>query len=143
MRPFQITVHALPDSAKPGPAISLDGRALATLEIAPAALGTPFGISFEEAQSRIERLPRSNVEPDGSLFYGSAAGEPPWHIDGNLFDRNGRLLFVDLKGSLPAEEFDKILSALGWPQTRLVFQLVREAIFLDEPEFRRWAEETA
>jgi hypothetical protein len=28
---------------------------------------------------------------------------------------------------------------LGWPQTPLVFQLVREAVFLDEAEFRRWA----
>ena len=29
--------------------------------------------------------------------------------------------------------------ALGWPATALVFQLVQEAILLDEPEFRSWA----
>ena len=104
-----------------------------------AALSTPFGISFEEAAERLGQLPRSCVEPDGSFFYASAQGQPPWQVDGNLFDRNGRLLFVDLKGNCPPEEFDRLLSALGWPGTAMAFQLVREAVLLDEAEFRRWA----
>jgi len=32
--------------------------------------------------------------------------------------------------------FDELLHSLGWPETPLVFQLVREAVLLDETEFR-------
>ena len=60
-------------------------------------------------------------------------------MEGNLFDRNGRLLFADLKGSCPDEKLDRLLSAFGWPGTAVMFQLVREAVFLSEPEFRRYA----
>ncbi len=136
---FHITIHARPDDVRPGPAIEFSGRTVATLDVLRASLSVAFGISFEEAVELLEKLPRSCVEPDGSFFYGSPAGEEPWQVDGNLFDRNGRLLFVDLKGTCPAEEFDRILTAIGWPQTRLVFQLVREAVLLEEAEFRRWA----
>jgi hypothetical protein len=163
MYTFYVTIHALPDAAKPGATIVLGRKGVrnqfanltseeaigterelvpdtfSTLDIPPAALSIPFGISFEEAAERLSQLPRSCVEPDGSFFYGSAQGEPPWQVDGNLFDRNGRLLFVDLKGDCPPEEFDRLLAAIGWPDTRLAFQLVREAVLLEEAEFRRWA----
>jgi hypothetical protein len=82
-------------------------------------------------------------EPDGSFVWTSPSNEPAWQVDGNLFDRNGRVLFVDLKGSCPGDQFDRLLSALGWPATPLVFQLVREAVFLDEAEFRRYAASSA
>ncbi len=65
--------------------------------------------------------------------------EPHWQVEGNLFDRAGRLLFADLKGACPDEQLDQLLAALGWPATPLMFQLVREAVFLAEPEFRRYA----
>lgn len=139
MYTFHVTIHAMPEAAKPGVSVELSGGAFATLDVPPAALSTPFGISFEEAAERLGRLPRSCIEPDGSFFYASAQGQPPWQVEGNLFDRNGRLLFVDLKGDCPPEEFDRLLTALGWPETALAFQLVREAVLLDEAEFRRWA----
>jgi hypothetical protein len=60
-------------------------------------------------------------------------------VDGVLYDRAGRLLHVDLKGDCPAAQFDDLLRAWGWPATLVVFQLAREAIFLDEREFRRHA----
>jgi hypothetical protein len=82
-------------------------------------------------------------EPDGSFVWVSSQGEPAWQVDGNLYDRNERLLFVDLKGTCPPREFDRLLGALGWPSTALMFQLTREAVFLDEAEFRRHALESA
>ncbi|HEX4000336.1 MAG TPA: hypothetical protein VHX65_17425 [Pirellulales bacterium] len=139
MYAFHVTIHARPDDAAPGTAVALGNRSVATLDVPRESLSIPFGISFEEAAQRLEKLPRSCVEPDGSFFYGSRQGMPEWQIDGNLFDRGGRLLFVDLKGTCPAEEFDRMLAALGWPETRLAFQLVREAVLLDEAEFRDWA----
>jgi hypothetical protein len=57
-----------------------------------------------------------------------------------MYDRNGQLLFVDAKGYCPGDAFDRLLAALGWPGTKLMFQLVRQAVFLDEATFRRQAE---
>jgi hypothetical protein len=56
-----------------------------------------------------------------------------------LYDRAGRLLYVDLKGACPPERFDQLLRAVGWPDAGVMFQITAAAVFLDEAEFRRWA----
>jgi hypothetical protein len=48
-------------------------------------------------------------------------------------------LLVDLKGTCDERRFDELLSTLGWPETQLVFELVREAVFVDEATFREYA----
>ncbi|HVX15856.1 MAG TPA: hypothetical protein VHC22_32030 [Pirellulales bacterium] len=101
-----------------------------------------FARTFEEVSARLAALPRMFVEPDGAFVWVAADG-PTWQLDGVLYDGAGRLWYVELKGRSPQKEFEEFLSALGWPQTPVVFQLVREALLLDEPEFRRhagWAE---
>jgi hypothetical protein len=60
-------------------------------------------------------------------------------VDGNAFEKAGRVLLVDLKGSCPPGEFDRLLAAFGWPEQAVMMQLVRAAVFLDEPTFRRHA----
>jgi hypothetical protein len=141
MYAFFVTVHACPAVAVAGPTLELEGRSLQTLRIAPDALAaTTFDCSFEAAREQLSRLERMFCEPDGSFVWVSSREETPWQIDGNLYDHNERLLFVDLKGCCPREAFDRLLMALGWPGTKLMFQLTREAIFLDEAEFRRLAE---
>ena len=100
---------------------------------------TTMACSFEVARECLAGLERMFSEPDGSFVWVSPQGDPVWQVDGNLYDRNERLLFVDAKGSCPPEEFDRLLTALGWPATKLMFQLTREAVFLDEAEFRRHA----
>jgi hypothetical protein len=137
---FYATLHARPPQATAGKEIELGGQKLRTLEIAPELLSTTtFACSFETARSRLGELERMYSEPDGSFVWTSAQGEGAWQIDGNLYDRHQRLLFVDVKGSCPSEAFDRFLQALGWPQTPVLFQLTREAVFLDEAEFRRFA----
>jgi hypothetical protein len=144
MLAFYVTVHARGDGVTPGPVVELVSQAGKTLTVPTVvmtgeALAQPFGISFEEAVERMGRLERMFVEPDGSFVWVSSADEPRWQVDGNLFDRNGRLLLVDLKGTCNERWFDQLLSALGWPTTPLVFELVREAVFLDEATFRQYA----
>jgi hypothetical protein len=137
---FYVTVHARPPGAAEGDEIEVGGRKVRALRIAPDALSsTTMACSFEAACARLGELERLYCEGDGSFVWASPQGEPPWQVDGNLYDRNERLLFVDLKGTCPAEQFDRLLTALGWPQTPLVFQLTREAVFLDEAEFRKFA----
>jgi len=140
MYSFFVTVHAQPPGATAGPEIIVAGRTLRTLQVSPTVLSTTtMDLSFEAATARLEKLERMFCEPDGSFVWVSPQGEPAWQVDGNLYDRNERLLFVDLKGTCPPEAFDRLLTALGWPATKFLFQLTREALFLNEEEFRRHA----
>lgn len=137
---FYVTVHARPAGAAAGPTIAVGGRSLATLKVLPEDLAkTTFADSFETTVARLTQLERMFCEPDGSFVWVSSQKETPWQLDGNLYDRDGRLLFVDLKGNCPREAFDLFLTALGWPATQVMFQLTREAVFLDEAEFRSFA----
>ncbi len=137
---FYVTIHAQPAEAEAGDPIEIGGRTLRPLRVSPATLGaTTFAVRFEDAVAALDRFERLYCEPDGSFVWTSPQAEPVWQVDGNLYDRNERLLFVDLKGTCPPGEFDRLLAALGWPGTALMFQLTREAVFLDEAEFRRVA----
>lgn len=140
MYSFYVTIHAQPATAAPGPTLDLGGRQVRTLQVAHDEVAkTTMPVSFESAITALASLERMYCEPDGSFVWTSSQSESPWQVDGNLYDREGRMLFVDAKGSCPAERFDCLLSALGWPATKLMFQLTREAVFLDEEEFRRHA----
>jgi hypothetical protein len=138
-RSFQITIHARPAEAKDGVVAELNGKKCRTLDVPPAALGTPFAKSFEAASEALLALERMFLEPDGSFVWVSAAKERPWQLDGVLYDRAERLLYVDLKGACTPDDFDRLLTALGWSETPVMFQLMHEAVFLDEAEFRRFA----
>jgi hypothetical protein len=139
---FHCSVHARPADAASGDPARLRDQIFSTIRVESAALGVPFTVSFEQAADALARLPRMYCEPDGSFVWVSGTDEPQsWQVDGVLYDRAGRLLHVDLKGECPADRFDQLLGAFGWPESEIIFQLAREAVFLDEPEFRRWAGE--
>jgi len=138
---FFVTVHARPADAGDGPELVVAERSVRTLRIVRQTLSaTTMECSFEEAQDRLAALGRMFCEPDGSFVWVSSESEPRWQVEGHLYDRIGRLLFVDLKGTCPANDFDRLLAAFGWPKTPLMFQLTREALFLAEEEFRGWAQ---
>jgi hypothetical protein len=140
MYSFFVSLHARPEGAAPHAQLERAGQTFPTLAIENEPLGrTPLEVTFELAAERLAKLQRMYCEPDGSFVWVSSQGQPAWQVDGNLYDHAGRLLFVDLKGSCPAEEFDRLLVVFGWPQIALMFQLKTEALFLDEPSFRRWA----
>lgn len=141
MQPFHVTIHVRPNDIMHGEKIDLHGMSLKPLQMPSSFQGNPFPIGFEEVSAALQKLPRMFLEPDGSFVWVSAQGAlPAWQLDGVLYDRNDRLLFVDLKGTCPAGEFNLLFAALGWPGTALIFQLVREAVFLDEEAFRRFTE---
>jgi hypothetical protein len=137
---FQIVLHARPAEAVPDGVIDVEDRQVAILAVPPATLATCFRVSFEEAEAALAQLPRMFIEPDGSFVWVAAEGEPRWQVDGVLYDRDERLLYVDLKGSCPAAAFDQLLTALGWPETEVMMQLTRAAVFLDEKTFREFAD---
>ena len=140
MYSFHVTIHARDEDVGSGEEIHLNGRTFSELVVPHEALSTPMRVSFEQASAALAALPRLYIEPDGSFVWTSPAESSAWQVDGNLYDRGDRLLFVDLKGTCPTAEFDLLLRALGCPAGSIMFQLVHEAIFLDDAEFRRYAE---
>ncbi len=136
MYTFQATLHARPAAAHIGGALKLADLEYTTLDVPQQALAAAFDLSFEEAMQALAQLPRMFIEPDGSFVWVSAANEPAWQVDGVLYDRDERLLLVELKGNCPAAALDQILAAVGWPATPVMFQLMRQGVFVDEPTFR-------
>lgn len=107
--------------------VSIAGRAVASLRCDPAKI-PPFSISFEEASERLAALPGAYVEPDGSF---SLRGESDWRIVGNLYDRDGSLLYVELRGDCPAAALSVIIALLGETGESIVVQLPELGVWLD------------
>ncbi len=136
---FDVSLHVRPASVARGNTVQLGAQSVETLSLpTTAALGS-FEISFEEACDALAALPRMFVEPDGAIVWTGEDETGRWQLDGNLYDRAGRLLYATLAGVCPATEFDRLLATLGWPVTRIAFQLRRDGIWLDESVFRVWA----
>jgi hypothetical protein len=141
---FEITLQAQPAEAVPGPVVADEWGTWPTILVPKESLAAPMTVGFDDAIARLGALERLYAEPDGSVVWacsrkGGASDVRRWQVDGNAYDREGRVLLVDLKGSCPPAEFDRLLVAFGWPEQDFMFQLVRAATFLDEPTFRRHA----
>lgn len=141
---FEIALRARPENAVAGRDFVDEWGAWPTLEIPKESLAAPMAIGFDDAFERLAAIERMFAEPDGSFVWACSAspampGEPRWQVDGNAFDRDGRVVLVDLKGRCPAVEFDRLLAAFGWPGQPMAMELVRPAVVLDEGTFRRHA----
>ena len=98
--------------------------------------GSPFNCTWEQAAEKLEALPRMIFEPDGSWIWSGGVGATRWQIDGHLFDFDGRLHRVELRGDCPEESFNVLLGCFGWPEQQMRFEQVREGDKLAETEFR-------
>jgi len=139
---FDITLHGLSTDAAPLHANRRHVDAWGSwemLDVPRELLAVPMAIGFDDALARLGRLERLYAEPDGSFVWTSRREGWSWQVDGNLFEKNGRVLLVDLKGSCPTGECDRVLACFGWPQQVMTMQLVRPAVFLDEATFRSHA----
>lgn len=135
---FHVHIHARPEGTRPGHALWIGGQWFAGLDFPRETPGPSLPVTFEEAAASLARMERLFIEPDGSFVF-SGEDTEPWQVDGMLFDRDGKLLYAELKGGCPQGQFDRLLATIGWPRTPLLFQLAREAVWLDEADFRRWA----
>lgn len=135
MTSFHICLHARPVDAVECSTVSIDGTEVRSLRLPAETSGAAMGVSFEAAVEQLSRLRRLFVEPDGSFVWRAASGQ----IDGNLFDRGGRLLYAELKGVCDQSDFEAILSALGHSDVPLMIQFVRHAEYVDVAEFQHSA----
>jgi hypothetical protein len=101
--------------------------------------GASFGLTWEEAAAALQRLPRMIFELDGSFVILGIAAARRWQVDGHLFDFNGQLHRVELRGTCPPEALDELLRCVGWPEQKVIFEVVKEGVCLDEAAFRQLA----
>jgi len=136
---FDATLHRLPDEPMAGPLHADAWGTWPTLAVEHAQTVVPLLTGFDDAFMKLGGIERMFVEPDGSFVWTSPREGLSWQIDGNAFEKDGRVLLVDLKGSCPPAAFDRLLAAFGWPDEAMMVQLVKPAVFLDEATFRRHA----
>jgi len=136
---FEITLHAHPANGRPGGTHADAWGRWPVVDVPHDSLAEPMAVNFEAALAALAALERLYVEPDGSFVWTSQREATWWQVDGNAVEKAGRVLLVDLKGSCPAAEFDRLLGAFGWPAQPMLMQLTRAAVFLDERTVRRHA----
>ena len=136
MQPFQIVVRALPNSELTERSVTLGDREVTALRVPAELQATPLGVSFEQAAEVLETFPRMYFEPDGSFVWVSASDEAQaWQVDGNLYDRDGSLIAIDLKGTCDKESLARLLNVFRAEGHELMVELVREALFVRESDF--------
>ena len=137
---FHATIHAQSKFDLHRETVVIRGLSFSRLVLRAEDCQRPFAISFEAAEAALGQLARMFIEPDGSFVWVSTHDESPaWQVDGVLWDRDGRLQFVDLKGTCSAAALDRLLVCFGWPEESLAFQCVRRGWLFDEPTFRQVA----
>lgn len=139
-RAWHVAIHARPDGVAEGPSIEYGEMSLPTLLVPPDAQAALLPVSFEAAAACLHEFEHCSVEPDGALLWVA----PPesarrWQLDGQLWDRQGHLWALEVYGRCPQQEWDRLLTVLGWPDQRLMVRLVREAVFVEERAFRQFA----
>lgn len=136
---FDVSLHPFPVGAVAGPPL-VDAHGTWPTILPPVdAAGRTMTADFDEALARLAALERAYVEPDGSFVWVGPGGDGRWQIDGNAYEREGRVLVVETKGTCPEEILDLFLAVWGWPAQALAVQLVRAGVFVDPPTFRRHA----
>jgi hypothetical protein len=134
---FHVNVYAMPEHALPAEPLELRGVAIERRHV--QAFDAFLPVTFEQAAAELGKLPRIDAEPDGFFVIAGEQDQRRWQVDGHLFDFNDQLHRMELHGECPPADFDALLQCVGWPETPLAFELVREGVAVEEPAFRAWA----
>jgi len=134
---FDVVLHPLPGPPRPGETL-VDGRGAWPTILLPGADAT-FAVGFDEALARLDGLGRAFVEPDGSFVWVGPGQGDRWQVDGNAWERAGRVASVDVRGRCPAEELARFLDVWRSSGEGMAVALVRAGVCLDEPTFLRHA----
>lgn len=105
--------------------------------------GGPLPTSFEAAAERLQQLERCYLEPDGSFTWVIDAGQRQ-QVDGMLYDAEGRLQYVDLKGTCGCPAWQRLVARIA-PATPLTVLPVQQGGLQQLQVFERaqWGEPPA
>ncbi len=112
-----------------------DGEQRTGLPIETSDLSDCLSVFFDDVLEQLQQWPRMFAEPDGSWVWVAEDASNGWQLDGQLHDGPTGLLAMEVKGHAPVACWEALLRTLAWPDRRILFQLIREGIYLDEQEF--------
>ncbi len=133
MLELDLSIHARPATAALGEAIEVHGQAVQPISVGSDVAHEPFLMSFEEAAERLAALDAMiHMEPDGWFIWHSPKDEQlVWQINGNLYDRGGRLWFVPLRGICPEGVLRRLLAAFtDDAEANLMFELTQAGVYV-------------
>lgn len=136
---FDVVLHPLVAGSTPGPVHADTWGSWPTIVVPRAAHGGTTTVGFDEALSRLDALGRAFVEPDGAFVWVGTGGPGRWQVDGNAWERDGRIHAVDVRGTCPLDELLRLLAVWRGPDERLAVEILRAGIHLDEATFLRHA----
>lgn len=125
--PFQIAIHRLANATDSAPFDAQTSRA-------------PFPLTFEAVFAALEAWPRMFIEPDGAFVWVGEERMPDgslaaWQLDGHLYDRDERLLYVELQGMCPRTAFELIVAASGVAVAEILIEHRRRGTVVSGQEF--------
>lgn len=130
---FHVFWHRLPENCAAGPEWQSPTGPIRTLQPTSNDLALAWPLSFEEGLQALERLDRLFAEPDGSFVWRPAAGE---QVDGQCYDRDGQLLYIELRGDCTLANIDRLKRALLPDAAMISIQLARDGVFLAWNDWR-------
>ena len=134
---FECSLHARPsnDSQEAETPLVDQWGQWPTLLVSQDQLSKPLPTEFDDAINKLNALPRLFAEPDGSFVWTSPHEKLRWQVNGNLYEKNDNILFVELKGCCPQVAFDQLLACFLADENVCVIQLTRAAVFVSAPRF--------
>ena len=141
MYAFECSLHARPsnDSQEAEDSLVDQWGQWPTLLVSQDQLSKPLPAEFDDVIYKLGEFPRMFAEPDGSFVWTSPYENLRWQVNGNLYEKNDNILFVELKGCCPQIEFDQLLACFLSDENSCVIQLIRAAVFVSAPVFRAHA----
>lgn len=112
-----------------------------TVEARMLAEGSPqleqqgFGATYEDFAEQLSKVPRLYIEPDGSYVWVSSE-DPTRRVWGQITDDGQQVLYLELRGRCQWDDLAAIVGMIGWPETQLIFQLMPDAVLVEESQFR-------
>ena len=132
---FDVRIHPLPASRE-AVVTQLEGTTFSRLQFDPRQLTDQFQWTFEELGDILASQDSLFFEPDGSFVWRGQQDGSGWQLDGHLFDRSGRLLFIELAGHCPQQVLTRFKQLLSEKDSRsLMYEWVREGVYVDESGF--------
>jgi hypothetical protein len=136
MQSFHVIIRAIPNTELLTRTITLDGRDVDALIVPSDLQALPLGVTFEQAVEMLGAFPQMYIEPDGSFVWVSVAkSTESWQVDGNLYDRDGSLIAIDLKGTYYRSQLGKLFDVFRADKRKLMIEIVRDGVFLRERDF--------
>lgn len=138
-RHFHCFIQSRAETARRGPAATVEGCCVPTLALDEADRARPFRVSFDEVADGLLKLPGLYWEPDGSFVWVGTfqGGAWPWRLEGQVTDAGAAVAFLELQGHCRAGELDQVLSLLNWPAEPVLFQVHGSGVLLEEVTFRQ------